>query len=334
MDGSGHERNTIMTDMENTEDESDPPYQFFPSGQFSLDVGPGFPAIHRQYRGMSDQKDMVCGAYALTYLLRAYGFTEHDGVAVTVDSVAGVAGTALEAHNAEWLAAVREAVASGEVPPERAADWFPHDYYEHELATADVGGTSVEGLVRACEVISGGELAAIPVPAIVDGEVQLTEDAFDTVLSVVLDGEFGAQLIGNYNLKHTLAPASLLGHKYGLPALFTRWDSPEYFRTLDWDVGHFTTVAARASRQESDVRYLLIRDSYKTFGWNGYHLQPESYVRTGLVRIDDDRDGGVLLVVPANKRGPIEELLLDEGLRTGTWDNGSPYLPESNPFGD
>ncbi|PSP55092.1 hypothetical protein BRC82_07185 [Halobacteriales archaeon QS_1_67_19] len=323
-----------MTDEGGDDDGTDPPYPFFSAEQFSLDIAPGFPAIHRQYRQLTDQKDMVCGAYALAYLLRAYGFTNRDGVDVTVDSVAAVAGTALEPHNAEWLAAVREAVADGEVPPERAADWFPHDHYDHDLAAAGVGGTSAEGLVRACETISGGDLSAVPVPATVDGEVQLTEDAFDIVLSVALDDEFDAQLICNYNLTHTLAPASLLGHKYGLPALLTRWDDPGYFRTLDWDVGHFTTVAARASKRDSDVRYLLVRDSYKTFGWNGYHLQPESYIRQGLVRADDDRDGGVLLVIPTTQRDAAEEMLSAANLRTGTWDNGSPYLPESKPFDD
>jgi len=328
-EGDDNERND-----DNEGDEGGPPYPLFPAEQFSFEIAPGFPAVHRQYRRLTDQKDMVCGAYALTYLLRAYGFTERDGVDVTVDSVAAAAGTALEPHNAEWLAAVREAVADGEVPPERAADWFPHDHYDHGLATADAGGTSAKGLVRACETVSGGQLAAVPVPATVDGEVQLTEEAFDAVLSVALGGAFDAQLVCNYNLKHTLAPASLLGHKYGLPALLTRWDDPDYFRTLDWDVGHFTTVAGRASRRDSDVRYLLVRDSYKTFGWNGYHLQPESSVRRGLVRADDDRDGGVHLVVPSADRDAVERLLADADLRTGTWDNGSPYLPESAPFED
>ncbi|WP_115864312.1 DUF6885 family protein [Halorussus litoreus] len=323
-----------MTDLVGGDDGGDPPYPFFPAEQFSLDVAPGFPAVHRQYRRLTDQKDMVCGAYALAYLLRAYGFTERDGVDVTVDSVAAVAGTALESHNAEWLAAVREAVADGEVSPERAADWFPHDHYDYDLAESEVGGTSTEGLVRACEAISDGELSAIPIPSTVDGEVQLTDAGFDTVLSVALDGEFDAQLICNYNLTHTLAPASLLGHKYGLPALLARWDAPDYFRTLDWDVGHFTTVAARASRRDSDVRYLLVRDSYKTFGWGGYHLQPESFIRRGLVRADDDRDGGVLLVVPTSDRDAVEQLLSAADLQTGTWDNGSPYLPQSTPFED
>jgi hypothetical protein len=305
----------------------------FPGAELSLELLAGFPAVHDAYRGRRDQRDMVCGAYVLAYLLRAYGVTERNGTAVTVDSVAAAAGTTLEAHNADRLAAVRAAVETGDLPAERARTWYPHDEFAHDLGVAESGGTSPEGFVRACEAASGGRLAAVPVPAVHDGRVQLTAEAFDAVLSAVVDGRFGAQVTLNYNLSHTLAPAGILGHKYGLTALLTRWDDPEYFRRLDWDVGHFTSLAGRLSRADSDRRYLLVRDSYRTFGWEGYHLQPESYVREGLVRADDDRDGGLLLVVPATERAPLESFLSERGLATGVWDNGSPYRPVTDPFG-
>jgi len=305
----------------------------YPGTELSLSLVPGFPAMHDAYRGRRDQRDMVCGAYVLTYLLRGYGVTEQAGTPVTVDSVAAAAGTALEEHNADRLAAARAAVEEGDVPPGRARTWHPHDWFEYDLAVAEEGGTSSEGFVRACETASGARLVAVPVPATRGGGVQLTPAAFDTVLSAATEGRFGLQVALNYNLSHTLAPAGILGHKYDPVALLTRWDDPAYFRRLDWDVGHFTGLVGRLSRADSDRRYLLIRDSYRTFGWDGYHLQPEGYVREGLVRAEDDRDGGLLLVLPADERSALESFLAEQELVTGTWDNGSPYRPVTDPFG-
>lgn len=303
---------------------------FYPGIELSVAVAPGFPSVHEAYRRLRDQKDMVCGAYALTYLLWAYGIEAHEGEPLTVDRVAALAGTGLEVHNRRRQDAVEARVERGEVPPERAETWHLQEYFTEPLATVDEGGTSPRGVVEACDVASEGLVEAIPVPAVVDGDVQLTPDAFDALLETVLSGTVTAQVITNYNLGHTLAPASLLGHKYNLVALLARWDEPESFRRMDWDVGHFTTLAGRLEREGSDRRYLLVRDSYKSFGWDGYHLQPESAVREGMVRADDERDGGLLLVVPATEREAVEGRLESLELATGLWDNGSRYAPVSD----
>jgi hypothetical protein len=315
----------------------DPPPTYPP---IDLDVAlpAGFPAVHEAYRVLRDQKDMVCGAYALTYLLHAYGQTDRNGVPVSVDAVAAAAGTTLEPRNKDRLAAVREAVAAGDVPPARAGLWYPHDHFAYDLATVeDEGGTSPHGLVVACEAASDGALTAIPVPACRsddagDHAVQLTTDRFDDLLGAVCDGTLHAQLILNYNLAHTLAPASLLGHKYNIVALLTRWDDPDYFRRLNWDVGHFTTLAGRLTRGSSDTRYLLVRDSYRSFGWRGYHLQPEGAIHAGLVRADDHRDGGLLLVTPTRDADDALAWLDSHDLETEAWDNGSAYKPRTRPF--
>ena len=294
-------------------------------------VLPGFPDVHETYRLLRDQKDMVCGAYALTYLLRAYGVNNDGSDAVTVDHVAEIAGTTLEPYNADRQALVEERIIAGELPAERSTTWFMHDYFGGDFGVVeDEGGTSAEGLVNACKTVSDGRIEAVPVPAVYDSAIQLDAACFDALLSAVATGEVPAQPILNYNLRHTLAPAGLLGHKYNFVALLTQWDDPSYFRTMNWDVGHFTTVAARVTRAGSNERYLLIRDSYKTFGWNGYHLQPESYVRRGLVRADDHRDGGVLLVTPATDIEIVRKWLDDRGLETGLWDNGSAYTGGRN----
>lgn len=287
---------------------------------------PGFPDVHEAYRLLRDQKDMVCGAYTLTYLLQAYGIADYGGDPIMIDRVAEAAGTALEPHNAERQARVDELISNRETPADRAPTWFMHDYFEADLAVVgDEGGTSVKGMVDACETVSGGRIEAIPVPAVYDSAVQLDADRFDALLGVAAAAELPAQLILNYNLRHTLAPAGLLGHKYNLVALLAQWDDPSYFRRMDWDVGHFTTVAARVARADADERYLVIRDSYKTFGWDGYHLQPESYIRRGLVRADDHRDGGVLLITPSTDADDVRSWLTDHDLGTGLWDNGSAY---------
>jgi hypothetical protein len=309
-----------------------PPLDQFPGQDFEISIPPGGPDVHAAYQGLRDQKDMVCGPYVLTYLLQAYGFETVDEVPVTVDSVAAAAGTALETRNKDRQRAVENAIDAGAIPDARARTWRPHGHFDYPLEVAEEGGCSSEGLVKACEIVSDGKLTAVPVPA-VDGEtVQLTDDAFDEVLAATDSLPFPAQLIFNYNLKHTLAPTGLLGHRYNPLALFTQWDDPEYFRTLDWDVGHFTSLAGRITRTDNPNEYLLIRDSYRSFGSDGYHLQPKAYIREGLVRADDDRDGGILLVVRTDHSDRLQTYLAEAGLTTGLWDNGSPYLPHTNPF--
>lgn len=284
----------------------------FDALDLDVTVFPGFPDVHETYRLLRDQKDMVCGAYTLAYLLQAFGVHDDDGKPVTVDHVADMAGTALEPHNTDRQSIVERRIAEGELPVERAETWSMHDYFEGDFTVVeDEGGTSAEGLVTACETVSNGRVEAIPVPAVHDGATQLDEARFHALLGATAAGDVPGQLILNYNLQHTLASVGLLGHKYNLVSLLTQWDDPSYFRTMDWDVGHFTTAAARVTRSESDERYLVIRDSYKTFGWDGYHLQPESYIRRGLERADDHRDGGLLLVTPTNSAEKVRTWLSD-----------------------
>lgn len=303
----------------------------FDSLDLDVAVLPGFPDVHEAYRLLRDQKDMVCGAYTLTYLLQAFGIHDDEDKPVTVDHVADVAGTALEPHNAERQSLVERRINEGKLPAERAGTWSMHDYFDGDFTVVeDEGGTSPEGLVTACEIVSNGRVEAIPVPAVHNGATQLDETRFDALLGAISTGGLPGQPILNYNLKYTLAPAGLLGHKYNLVSLLTQWDDPSYFRTMDWDVGHFTTVAARVTRSEHDERYLVIRDSYKTFGWDGYHLQPESYIRQGLERAEDHRDGGLLLVSPTDSADTARTWLADHDLKPGLWDNGSAYTSETD----
>lgn len=301
---------------------------FFDGLDLAVRLAPGFPSVHDAYRPLTDQKDMVCGAYSLTYLLRAYGVDDETGRELTVDRVAAAAGTGLEPDAAARQDALHDRVRDGDLSADRAAAWYPRDHYAEALPeVTDEGGTSPRGLVEACEELSDGEVVAVPVPAVAGGEVQLSADRFDRLLTGVLDESFTAQVVLNYNLSETAATAGILGNRYSLVELLTQWDDPEYFHRMDWDVGHFTTLGGRVSRADSDRRYLLVRDSFGSFGWDGYHLQPESWIRAGLVRADDHRDGGLLLVSPADERADIEDQLTAIGLETDIWDNGSAYVP-------
>lgn len=299
----------------------------FPAGELSVTIGPGFPSIHEEYRSLRDQRDMVCGAYTLTYLLRAYGITHYDNNQLTVDDVAALAGTGLEERNQRRQNAIRDQIEDGKIPASRAKQWYPSEYLERRLQTVETGGTSVKGVVKACERASDGLVSAIPVPSIIDGEVQLTRDRFETIVRAFLADKIPGQLMANYNMSHTFAPASLLGHKYNFTSLFTQWDNIDYFRTMDWDIGHFTSIAGIISREGYEQQYLVIRDSYKTFGWNGYHLQPLSLICDGVVREEDHRDGGLIIVVPNSATDTVMEFLEEINMKTGLWDNGSPYAP-------
>lgn len=302
----------------------------FPAGELSITIGPGFPSIHEEYRCLRDQRDMVCGAYTLTYLLRSYGITQYEDNPLTVDEIAALAGTGLEERNQQRQNAIRNQIENGDLPPSRANQWYPSEYFERRLQTVETGGTSIQGIVKACEAASNGLVSAIPVPSIVDGEIQLTGDRFETLVRASLAGDLPGQLMANYNLSHTLAPASLLGHKYNITSLITQWDNLDYFRTMDWDIGHFTSIAGIISRDGYEQQYLIIRDSYKTFGWNGYHLQPLSLIHEGILREADHRDGGLIIVVPTSAAEDVTAFLENLRVTTGAWDNGSPYAPPEN----
>ena len=105
-------------------------------------------------------------------------------------------------------------------------------------------------------------------------------------------------------------------------------DPPE----ADWNVGHYLTIAGTvrgpaSSRSTETARMLVIvRDTYPTLGWDGYHLQPAEVVANALKR-DDGAEGGVLLFVAARNQIEIEEEAKARGFDIAVWDNGTPWPP-------
>ncbi|MBA2346314.1 MAG: hypothetical protein H0V83_14705, partial [Rubrobacter sp.] len=67
---------------------------------------------------------------------------------------------------------------------------------------------------------------------------------------------------------------------------------------------------------------LILRDTYRQLGWNGYHLQPATAVAAALAR-DDGKEGGVLCVCQPDTAEALRIRLGEIGLELRLWDNGS-----------
>lgn len=89
----------------------------------------------------------------------------------------------------------------------------------------------------------------------------------------------------------------------------------------EWDVGHFVNIAAIVTAGERGL--VVVRDSYRSLGWEGHHLQPADAFAVALER-DDRREGGVLCVAPAADAAALGERLATAGFELRHWDNGTP----------
>ena len=104
--------------------------------------------------------------------------------------------------------------------------------------------------------------------------------------------------------------AALLAHLAGAPV-----EPPP----PDWDAGHFVTMVAgiRGGRRA----LVLVRDTYPTLGWGGYHLQP---TEAFALSRGDGREGGVLCVCESEEAHALRSRLDDAGYELRYWDNGTP----------
>lgn len=260
----------------------------------------------------------MCGAYVVAYLLRAYGFTEYEGLPVDEDLVGWYSGTALTAGQ---LAGDPNTV------PQRAGRVVGMRLdYKYPVRTADspaTSGTAPEALGHAVATITGGRLTAIPVRG-ADGA--LTGEESSRLLGVYFSsaGAWDAQLVANVQtglLKEALVETyDLLGSLLGLA---------DYGPMRSWDVGHYFHVAGRTPGPPESY---LIRDSYKALGLGGYHVQPADSLARAVHR-EDGVEGGYLILAPAARAGEIRQSLDSAGLEVGYWDNGTPVpeVYETNP---
>jgi hypothetical protein len=233
------------------------------------------------------QKDTLCGCFWGALVLRAAGVENIDQDAVAVE-----AGTTLPEGDPVTF------VPRGATPR--------RDYRLELPPAADParGGTAAPALARAVERLSGGRLAAVSIagPWTADSVPFLVEHA----AAAVLVANIRTGLLWGSRPDPPLLLAYLAGEPVEGPP-------PE------WDTGHYVNLVAALRARDRSL--IVVRDSYRTLGWNGYHLQPADAVAKALAR-GDGREGGVLCFCAAEDEASLRDRLAGSyDLRD--WDNGS-----------
>ena len=241
------------------------------------------------------QKDQLCGAFWGALALSAAGHRADQ------DDVALRAGTTLA-----------EGDPSGWLPPGAS----PRTDYRLSIPVAadePSSGTSATGVARAVEELSGRDLTVVPVagPWSAGTVVSLLE----VVSASVAGSSAGCTLVANLRTGRLWGsrpgPALLLNYLSGKPV-----EPPE----ADWDCGHFVGVAGSIGGPGGTL--VIVRDTYRELGWEGYHLQPAGAMAAALAR-GDGKGGGVLCVCEPARAGALTGELEEAGFEVRHWDNGS-----------
>jgi hypothetical protein len=290
----------------------------------------GFERMADLFDTLGDQRPSTCGAYAVRYLLAPLGHPSAEGGDTTrEDFLAHLAGTVLEAAEVGPAEEASGAARASGLSDAEALDRFPDTFYAWPLrSSADpaVAGTSPTGVARAVAVGSGGALTTLPVPA---------RDARDRVL---LDpGRWAALLgvLGNHLEAWRIHPIANYEADQLLDPTTDAYRSGLADRLVDdlprdrWGVGHFAGIGG-LWHDASGNAWVLLLDTYKHRGWDGYEPQPAELLRRGLVR-EDGREGGLLLVVPRVHLAALRAAVMGIGLEVRMWGNGS-LEPEGWPW--
>ena len=259
------------------------------------DLVPEPPDFSSLYEAELPQKDQLCGAFWGSLALTASGHPADQ------DEVALRAGTALaEGDTSGWL------------PPGAS----PRDDYRLQIPVAadePSSGTPAAGVARAIEEMSAGNLSVVPVAGAWGAET--VASLVELAASVGAGSPFGCVLVANLRTGHLWGsrpdPALLLDYLAG------RAVEPP---SADWDCGHFLNIAGVIRSPGGPL--LILRDTYRQLGWNGYHLQPATAVAAALAR-DDGKEGGVLCVCQPDTAEALRIRLGEIGLELRLWDNGS-----------
>jgi len=263
---------------------------------------PGADRLARAHREAGQQLDHLCGVHWGSILLAS------DGFPINAETLALHAGTLLP------QGAQHDSVPYGDGPRRDYRLPIP-------VATrSEESGTSVQGLAEAVAEVSGGARTLVPLRTAWSGERVIDvlrlcreQPAWGAVpLANVQTGRFWG-----WRLPLGEALAWLAGTEVEGPA-------------PDWEVGHFVTIAGIL---EGPARsFLIVRDSYPSFGWDGHHLQPPEAMAAALRR-DDGREGGIALYVAASDRADVERAAKEAGFQIGEWNNGTPWHEDHNEGG-
>lgn len=277
---------------------------------------------------LSDQRPATCGAYALSYLLEPLGFERHGGLDLRdEDALAHLAGVVIEDYEVGPSEEVAERVRIGELSAADALERFRKVWYRYPVRSSSdpvMTGTSAMGLARAIAVGTDGALGTVPIPGRLggrgDGQVQLTPERWEVLFDLLSERlhEWDIHVVFNYEVDPLLKPDA---PAYTAEAL-RRPEAIEVVPRDDWHVGHFVGLAGLWRRPWGE-RWLVLFDTYKGRGFDGYQPQPAELMRRGLVR-DDGRGGGLLVVLRSELLADAIRAVEALGLRVGPWDNGSP----------
>ncbi len=256
---------------------------------------PEAPDLGALYERELPQKDQLCGAFWGALALSAAGHPADQ------DEVALRAGTTLaEGDPSEWL------------PPGAS----PRTDYRLGIPVAadePSSGTSATGVARAVEELSGGGLAVVPVAG--PWSAQTVVSLVGVVASSVARSPTGCTLVANLRTGRLWGsrpgPALLLDHLSGRPV-----QPPG----ADWDCGHFVGIAGSVGGTGGAL--VIVRDTYRQLGWDGYHLQPAGAMAAAIAR-GDGKEGGVFCVCGAAAAGALARGLEGAGFELRHWDNGS-----------
>ena len=244
------------------------------------------------------QKDNLCACFWGAIALRAAGVVQVDGEPVDQDRVAVEAGTLLPQGDPSTF------VPRGE---------SSRQDYRLPLAVASdpgAGGTAAPALARAVARLAEGRLAVVPVAGPWTGEsvVRLVTAVAEVAPETTVVANLGTRWLWGTR-PH---PSTLLAYLAGQEPI-----PPP----ADWDTGHYVNLAAILSAPGRAL--VVVRDSYRSLGWEGYHLQPAEALAAALER-DEDREGGVLCISPSSAEAALRQRLAGGGYDLRHWVNGTP----------
>jgi hypothetical protein len=261
---------------------------------FSVQLLPEMVQLAKAHRLAGQQHDNLCGPYWVALLLRSRGFHQ-----LTPEQVAKVAGSVLPTgHPKTWL-------------PNSAK---PRQDYGLALpVTVGLGdaGTSAQGLMMAVTQLSDGAYTLVPIQA------KWSAERVVALLSLCRSNpDWSAVLLCNIRTDHLWGAS--LPVSDAIAYLSGETIEPP---SADWNVGHFLALAGTV---DGSARSLILTcDTYPSFGWQGYHLQPADAIAQALNR-GDGNGGGVLLFIATQDKEPVEHVVRAEGFAIEAWDNGSP----------
>lgn len=285
-------------------------------------------AMAARFDRLTDQRPATCGAYALSYLLPPLGFERHGELDLRdEDALAHLAGVVIEDYEVAPSEEVAARVLRGALSEAEALSRYGKIWYRYPVRATDdsvITGTSGMGVARAIAVGTDGALGTVPIPGRIggrgDGAVQLTPERWDRLFDLLGEHLRGWDLhiVFNYDVDPLLKPDA---PDYTSEAL-RQPDAIERLPRDDWHVGHFVGLAGMWRRPWGEP-WLVLFDTYKGRGFDGYQPQPAELMRRGLVR-EDGRGGGLLLVVRSALLPEAMRAVEALGLEVGSWDNGSP----------